>query len=95
MFQPESELLLTHALFITQLEKEIDDFPEHTCCSCNQLHQRKSVTRVKLSDSLSSEVWPRLKSFILEQNPTAGDQVLYMCNYCKPVKNSCSVGLFE
>ena len=85
VFQPESELLLTHALLITQLEKEIDDFPEHACCSCNQLHQRKSVTRVKLSDSLSSEVWPRLKSFILEQNPSAGDQVLYMCNYCKPV----------
>ena len=30
-------------------------------------------------------MWPRLKSFILEQNPSAGDQVLYMCNYCKPV----------
>ena len=62
VFQPESELLLTDALLITQLEKEIDDFPEHACCSCNQLHQRKSVTRVKLSDSLSNEVWPRLKN---------------------------------
>ena len=30
-------------------------------------------------------MWPRLKSFILEQNPSAGDQVLFMCNYCKPV----------
>ena len=110
-FQLESELLLTHALLITQLEKEIDDFPEHACCSCDQLHQRKSVTRVKLSDSLSSEVCPRLKSFILELNRTAGDQVLHMCNYCKPViKNKLparvlnglqldtipsSVGLFE
>ena len=30
-------------------------------------------------------MWPRLKSFILEQNQSAGNQVLYMCNYCKPV----------
>ena len=81
----ESQLLITHAELITRLEKEIYDFPEHACCSCERLHQRKSVTRVKLSDDLGSGVWPRLKSFILQQNPNAGEQVLYMCNYCKPI----------
>ena len=47
------------------------------------LHQRKSVTQVKHSDNLSKDVWPRLKQYILDHNPTACDQILYMCNYCK------------
>ena len=38
---------------------------------------------MKLSDSLGSKVWPALKAFIVEQNPDANEQVLYMCNYCK------------
>ena len=87
----ESQLLFTHAQLIARLEKEIDDFPELACCSCERLHQRKSVTRVKLSDNLSSEVWPALKSYVLQQNPNAGNEVLYVCNYCKPLikKNRC------
>ena len=30
-------------------------------------------------------MWPRLKSFILQQTPVAQDQILYMCKYCKPM----------
>ncbi len=82
----ESRLLIAHAQLISQLEK-IDNFPDHACCSCERRHQRKSVTRVKLSDDLGSEVWPRLKSFILERSPNAAEHVLYMCNYCKPIIN--------
>ena len=66
---------------ITQLEKEINDYPEHVCCSCEQLHQRKSVTRVNISDNLGGEVWERLKSFILQQNPSVCD--MFMCKYWK------------
>ena len=79
----ESRLLIAHVQVISDLEKEIDDDPEHACCSCERLHQRKSVTKVKLSDNLGSKVWPALKAFIVEQNPDANEQVLYMCNYCK------------
>ena len=79
----ESRLLIAHAQVISDLEKEIDDDPEHACCSCERLHQRKSVTKVKLSDNLGSKVWPALKAFIVEQNPDANYRVLYMCNYCK------------
>ena len=53
-------------------------------CSCDRLHQRKSVTKVNLSDNFGSKVWPALKAFIVEHNPDAKQQVLYMCNYCKP-----------
>ena len=52
-------------------------------CSCKCLYQRKNVTRVKLSDNLSEDMWPTLKQYILDPNPAADDQTLYMCNYCK------------
>ena len=81
----ESQLLLTHAQVISDLDKEIDDNREHACCSCERLHQRKSVMRVKLSDNLGCKVWLALKAFIVEQNPNVNEQVLYMCNYCKPL----------
>ena len=81
--RPESELLEDNILLIAQLQKEIDDYPHHACCSCERLHQRKAVTRVELSQNLGGEVWLRLKSYIVEQNPTASEQVLYMCRYCK------------
>ena len=65
----ENKLLIEHAQLITQFESEVDDYPEHVCCSCECLYQRKSVTKVKLSDKLGNAVWPRLKEFILGQCP--------------------------
>ena len=50
------KLLTKHAQLIADLEKESEDDPEHVCCSCECLYQRKSVTRVKLSDNLSQDV---------------------------------------
>ena len=79
----ESHLMTTYAKLMIDLDKEIDDYPEHVCCSCERLHQRKSVTLVSLSDNLGSEVWPRLKNFITQNYPAATDQELFMCNYCK------------
>ena len=79
----ESHLLTTYAKLMIDLDKEIDDYPEHVCCSCERLHQRKNVTIVLLSDNLGSEVWPRLKNFITQNYPAATNQELFMCKYCK------------
>ena len=46
--------MVTHAALITELEKEIDDFPEHVCCCCERLNQRKSISVVRLSDNFNS-----------------------------------------
>ena len=81
----EVHLTVTHAALIACFDKEIDDFPTHVCCCCERLHQRKSVSVVKLSDDFNSDVWAELKCHIMKSNPDAGDQVLYMCNYCKPM----------
>ena len=80
----ESHLLITHAKIIKDFEKEIEDFREHACCSCERLHQRKCVSKIKLSDKLSSEVWPRLTFFITQTNVHVHG-TLYICNYCKPL----------
>ena len=40
---------------------------------------------VRLSDDFNSDVWAELKCHIMKSNPEAGNQVLYMCNYCKPM----------
>ena len=72
------QLLIKYAQLITELDKEIDDYPEHVYCNCECLYQRKSVTEVKLSDSLSMDVWPRLKQYILDHNPTANTQILHV-----------------
>ena len=79
-----------HVGLITQFESEVDDYPEHVCCSCECLYQRKSVTKVKLSDKLGNAVWPRLKEFILGQCPNTNEVgTMYMCNYCKSsIKNN-------
>ena len=76
----ENKLLIEHAQLITQFENEIDEYPEHVCCSCECLYQRKSVTKVKLTDKLGNGVWSRLKEYILGQCPNT-DEVgtLYMC----------------
>ena len=84
----EGQLYVTYAKLITELEKEINDYPEHVCCSCERLHQRKSVTIVKLSDDLGKVVWPTLKSYILKQSPNSRDYILYMCKYCKSMIKS-------
>ena len=84
------KLLIERAQLITQFESEVDDYPEHVCCSCECLYQRKSVTKAKLSDKLGNAVWPRLKEFILGQCPNTNEVgTMYMCNYCKSsIKNN-------
>ena len=84
----ESWLQIRYAKLIHDFQKEIDDHPLHACCSCERLCQRKSVTRVTLHDSLGAVVWPRLQKFILDHNPAAEHDILFMCNYCKPIIKS-------
>ena len=80
----EDRLLDKHAQIITEDEKEVDDYPNRICCSCECLYQKKSGTKVKLSDSLGDEVWPRLKEYLHDQNLANGQ--LY---YCKSkIKNN-------
>ena len=89
----EERLLDKHAQIITEYEKEVDDYPNRICCIGECLYQKKSVTKVKLSDSLGDEVWPTLKEYLRDQNLANGQ--LYMCNYCKSkIKKKCHLVAF-
>ena len=80
----ESQLLLTNATAIKAYEKKLREDPGCACFSCERLFVRSGVSKVKLSDELGSDVWPRLKAFVMKQNKPASSNVLYMCKYCKP-----------
>ena len=80
----ELSIMMDNSLVIESLRKEVDDDPDIVCCSCEQLHQRKSVTKVSLSDNLGKHIWPRLKNFIREKRRESIGAQLFMCNYCKP-----------
>ena len=78
-------IMLDNSMVIESLCKEVEDDPDKVCCCCEQLHQRKSVTKVSLSHDLGQVIWPRLKAFIEQQRSESVDTQLFMCNYCKPM----------
>ena len=79
----ESELLYTNAELIAKYKKKLNDYPDHACCSCEQLHYLKNVTTVIFGDKLGATVWPALKKYLLEVRADAAKVSHYMCNYCK------------
>ena len=84
------DLAIAHAALIAAFEKEIYHFPEHTCCFCEHLHQRKSVSVIRLSENLkNSDVWLELKLYIQSNTPDVVAKVLYMYSYCKARKIEC------
>ena len=87
----ENKLLIEHAQLSLNLKvKLMIILSMYVVYSCECLYQRKSVTKVKLSDKLGNAVWPRLKEFILGQCPNTNEVgTMYMCNYCKSsIKNN-------
>ena len=80
MLSRQSQLLLTNATAIKAYEKKLREDPDCACFSCERLFVRSGVSKVKLSDELGSEVWPRLNAFVMKQNKPASSNVLY----CKP-----------
>ena len=77
------DLAIAHAALIAAFEKNIYDFPEHACCCCEHLHQRKSVSVVRLSDDFKNfDVKSKLKLYIQSNTPDVATKVLYMCSYC-------------
>ena len=57
----ELHLQITHAGLIAEYQKAVEDYPQNPCCSCQQLHQRRNVTKVNFSNRLGDTVWPALK----------------------------------
>ena len=81
----ETPLLLEHAAVVAKYDKDCEDFANIPCMCCERLCQRKNVSKISLSDDkLSSEVWHRLKDFVVSKNPNALNKQNYLCYYCRP-----------
>ena len=81
----ETPLLLEHAAVVAKYDKDCEDFADIPCMCCERLCRRKNVSKISLSDDkLSSEVWHRLKDFVVSKNPNALNEQNYLCNYCRP-----------
>ena len=77
--QLDSQLVVMNAKLISQLKKEINDYPEHVCWAVN------SCTKGNLSHewTLLTTLAVRFGKLYLQQNPSVGD--MFMCKYCKPL----------
>ena len=61
----ESLLQVQYAGVTNNWLKEMNDDPEFACCSCERLHKRSGVTRVKLdSDKWKTEMWQTLLTYV-------------------------------
>uniref|UniRef100_A0A1X7VCQ4 Uncharacterized protein n=1 Tax=Amphimedon queenslandica TaxID=400682 RepID=A0A1X7VCQ4_AMPQE len=67
---------------IDEFKKALSDQAVNACCSCERLLRKKSVTEAK---NLDSDVWNILLDYIRENDPTALNKVMYICNHCKPI----------
>ena len=78
----EKHIQTTYAKTIALYKKDLEDFPQNPCCSCNMLLQQKQGCDVTFSDDVG-RIWPELKQLILKEDPQADKKTLFMCYYCK------------
>ena len=84
----ETQLQLAHAATIEQYHK-VKDNPEHACVSCHRLFVKDGVTKFQYHiQKFKSEVWQRLKKFMLHSGPDVKDKTLYVCEYCRTRLNA-------
>uniref|UniRef100_A0A1X7VK32 OTU domain-containing protein n=1 Tax=Amphimedon queenslandica TaxID=400682 RepID=A0A1X7VK32_AMPQE len=77
----DTVLYFQYSNAIDEFKKALSDQAVNACCSCERLLRKKSVTEAKYLDS---EVWNILLDYIRENDPTALNKVMYICNHCKP-----------
>ena len=67
---------------MAKYKKELEDYPQNPCCSCNMLFCLKQGSKITFSTELGN-VWPDLKDFILKDDPNASKKTLFICTYCR------------
>ena len=82
----ENKIRIKHAVCLAAFQKEVDDMAVNPCICYERLFRRSAVVKTSLSDvKLKGPIWDRLKAHVLKHNPSADEQQLYICNYCKPI----------
>ena len=77
----EKHLQIEHAKVMAKYKKELEDYPQNPCCSCNMLFCLKQGSKITFSTELGN-MWPDLKHSSLRM--TLMLQIrLFICTYCR------------
>ena len=60
---------------MAKYKKELEDYPQNPCCSCNMLFCLKQGSKITFNTEQLGNVWPDLKDFILRMT-------LYIMLHC-------------
>uniref|UniRef100_A0A1X7T9W1 Uncharacterized protein n=1 Tax=Amphimedon queenslandica TaxID=400682 RepID=A0A1X7T9W1_AMPQE len=63
---------------IDEFKEALSDQAVNACCSCERLLRKNSVIEAK---NLDSDVWNIQLDYIRENDPTALNKVMYICNH--------------
>ena len=84
----EAHLEVEFAAIIEEFYKKLKQDPEFTCCSCERLLLKKTLTHFNITaEKFNSSTWMQLKNYLLERDPDVAKKTLYICNYCRPILN--------
>ena len=66
----EAHLEVEFAAIIEEFYKKLKEDPEFTCCSCERLLLKKTLTHFNVTaEKFNSSTWMQLKNYLLERDP--------------------------
>ena len=73
---------------IEEFYGKLKEDPEFTCCSCERLLLKKTLTNFKFTaEKFKSFAWIQLKNYLLDKDPHVAIKSLYVCTHCRPILN--------
>ena len=84
----ESQLEVKFAGIIEEFYGKLKEDPEFTCCSCERLLLKKTLTHFNFTvEKFKSSVWIQLKNYLLARDSNVATKTLYVCTHCRPILN--------
>ena len=85
----QSHLEVEFVEIIAEFYAKLKEDPDYTCCSCQCLLLKKTLTHFNFStEKFNSSTWMQLKNYLMEKDPQVSKKTLYICQYCRPILNA-------
>ena len=73
---------------IEEFYGKLKEDPEFTCCSCERLLLKKTLTHFNFTvEKFKSSVWIQLKNYLLARDSNVATKTWYVCTHCRPILN--------
>lgn len=80
----ETKILLDNAASIADFNRQVYNFAEYTCISCQMLYKRHNVSQVDWSDpKLNCDIFNELKLYLRSTSKITSTETSYICKQCK------------